>query len=92
MCPLSQVNGAQIDLATAYLFRRDLNGSTETIRPVLAQPASLRNVSLAGRLTRAQTTLLSPAWARNPQARQLADEIGEWLLGQESPRPATGRT
>ena len=47
--------------------------------PGLAQPASLRNVSLAGRLARTQTTLLSPIWARNSQARQLADEIGDWL-------------
>ncbi|MGH3403905.1 MAG: hypothetical protein ACRDRJ_15605 [Streptosporangiaceae bacterium] len=89
--PLSQVNGAQIDLATAYLLSSDLDGSAQTIRPVLAQPASLRNVSLAGRLARAQTTLLSPPWTRNQEAHQLADEIGEWL-GQEPRRSASGRT
>jgi hypothetical protein len=76
---LSQITGAQIDLATAYLLSNDLDGSAEAIRPVLAQPASLRNVSLAGRLARTQTTLLSTAWARNSQARQLADDIGDWL-------------
>ncbi|HUZ55597.1 MAG TPA: hypothetical protein VMU94_24090 [Streptosporangiaceae bacterium] len=76
---LSQITGAQTDLATARLLSNDLDGSAEAIKPVLAQPASLRNVSLAGRLARTQTTLLSPAWARNAQARQLADDIGDWL-------------
>jgi hypothetical protein len=76
---LSQITGAQIDLATARLLGNDLDGSAEAIMPGLAQPASLRNVSLAGRLARTQTTLLSPIWARNSQARQLADEIGDWL-------------
>jgi hypothetical protein len=89
--PLSQVSGAQIDMAAACLLSNDLDGSAETIRPVLAQPASLHNVSLAGRLARTQTTLLSPAWARNPQARQLADEISEWLVLRQKPcRPTSG--
>jgi hypothetical protein len=76
---LSQITGAQIDLATARLLSNDLDGSADAIKPVLAQPASLRNVSLAGRLARTQTALLSPPWARNTQARQLADDIGDWL-------------
>lgn len=75
----SQVNGARIDMATACLLSDDLNGGTEAIRPVLAAPASLRNVSLTGRLTRTRTTLLSQHWARNSQARQLADQIGQLL-------------
>jgi hypothetical protein len=91
--PLSQVSGAQIDMAAACLLGNDLDGSAETIRPVLAQPASLDNVSLAGRLARTQTTLLSPAWAKNPQARQLADEISEWLVLRQKPcRPTSGIT
>lgn len=76
---MSQVNGAQIDMATACLLSNDLDGCAEAITPVLAQPTALRNVSLAGRLARTRTTLLSPAWAKNSQARQLADEIGDWL-------------
>jgi transcriptional regulator with XRE-family HTH domain len=77
--PVSQVNGVRIDMATACLFKNDLDSSAEAIRPVLAQPASVRNVSLAARLARAQTILLSPAWAKDGQARQLADDIGQWL-------------
>jgi hypothetical protein len=78
--PLSQIDGARIDLATACLLNNDLDAGTEAIKPVLAQPPSVRNVSLAGRLVRTRTTLLSCAWAGNGQARQLDDEIGQWLV------------
>ncbi len=83
--PLSQVTGARIDMATACLLNRDLDGGVETIQSVLAQPTSLRNASLAGRLARLRSALLSPAWAKNAQARQLADEIGEWLTAGREP-------
>lgn len=77
--PLSQVNGARIDLATACLLNGDLEAGTQAIKPVLAGAASPRNVSLIGRLARTRTALLSPPWVKNGQARQLADEIGHWL-------------
>ncbi len=90
--PVSQVNGVRIDMATAFLLNGDLDSSAEIIRPVLTQPASLRNVSLVGRLARTRATLLSPGWARNGRARQLADDIGRWLAtDQEPPGPGTGR-
>ena len=72
-------------MATACLFTNDLDGGAEALKPVLAQPASVRNVSLAGRLARTRTALLSPAWAKNAQARQLADEIGHWLTTDRVP-------
>jgi hypothetical protein len=91
--PLSQVNGVRIDMATACLLNGDLDSSAEAITPVLTQPATRRNVSLTGRLARTQTTLLSPAWAKNGQARQLADDIGQWLTtDQEAGRPGTGQS
>src|SRR6266704_2552561 len=71
--PVSQINGARIDLATACLLNGDLDSSTEALNPLLTRPASVRNVSLVGRLARTRTTLLSPAWAKNSQARRLAD-------------------
>ncbi len=83
--PLSQVNGVRIDMATACLLTNDLDGGAEALKPVLAQPASVRNVSLAGRLARTRTTLLSPGWAKNAKARQLADEIGHWLTTDRAP-------
>jgi hypothetical protein len=79
---VSQVNGAQIDMATACLLNNDLDGGTKAMQPVLAQPASPVNVSLRGRLARTRTALLSPMWAKNAEARQLADEIGGWLASR----------
>jgi hypothetical protein len=84
--PLSQVNGARIDLATACFLNNDPDSGTAAIKPVLAQPASLRNVSLVGRLARTQATLLSPAWAKNSQARQLTGDIGQWLTTEQAPK------
>jgi transcriptional regulator with XRE-family HTH domain len=84
--PLSQVNGARIDMATAYLLSHDLDGGAEALEPLLGQPVELRNVSLTGRLARTRTILLSPAWARSTHAGQLADAIGEWLSSSERHR------
>jgi len=88
--PLSQIDGARIDLATACLLNNDLDASGEAIKPVLAQPPAVRNVSLAGRLVRTQTALLTRPWAGNGPARQLADEIGHWLdTGHAAELPGT---
>lgn len=86
--PVSQINGARVDLATACLLNGDLNSGAEALNPLLTQPTSLRNVSLVGRLARTRTTLLSSAWAKNSQARQLADEIGQWLAIGPEPQQA----
>ena len=77
--PLSQVNGARIDLATACLLNGDLDSGTHAVKRVIAGASSPRNVSLIGRLARTRTALLAPPWVKNGQARQLADEIGQWL-------------
>jgi hypothetical protein len=84
--PLSQINGARIDLATACLLDRNLDAAAEALEPLLAQPIGLRNVSLTGRLARTRTILLASAWAKNTQAHQLADTIGEWLTRSERHR------
>jgi transcriptional regulator with XRE-family HTH domain len=90
--PLSQVKGVRIDMATACLLNGDLDSGAEAIRPALTQPVSPRNTSLAGRLARTRTTLLSPAWAKNDQARQLAADIGQWLTTDQAlGRPGTGQ-
>jgi hypothetical protein len=90
--PLSQVKGVRIDMATACLLNGDLDSGAEAIKPVLTQPASPRIVSLVGRLARTRTTLLSSAWAKNGQARELADEISQWLTTDQVPgRPGTGQ-
>jgi hypothetical protein len=61
--PVSQINGVRIDLATAYFLTGDLSSAIEAIKPLLASPVSVRNVSLVGRLTRTRTILRSPTWA-----------------------------
>jgi len=76
---LSQVNGARIDLATACLLNRDGDGAIEAISPVLALPASLRNVSLTGRLVRTRNTLLAQPFSNDSQVRHLADDVNDWL-------------
>lgn len=88
--PLSQANGARIDMATACLLNGDLDTGTDALQPVLRQPASLRNVSLLGRLARTRTTLLSPVWAKNSQAHQLADDVGHWLSTEYRPAISVG--
>jgi hypothetical protein len=79
-------------MAPACLLNGDLDSGAEAIKPVLAHPATPRNVSLTGRLARTGTTLLGPAWAKDGQARQLADDIGQWLtIDQDTERPGTSQ-
>lgn len=80
--PLSQVNGARIDLATACLILRELDEAEAALSPVLAIPSSLGNVSLSGRLERARKHLASPCWSGDPAARQLSDVLGDWPAKQ----------
>lgn len=76
--PLSQLNGARIDLVTACLVCGDRDRAEEAIQDVLELPQSARNMSLAGRMNRTHRTLLSQPWARDTRARQLADAISQW--------------
>jgi hypothetical protein len=73
-------------MATACLLNGDLEGGAEAIGLVLAQSALARNASLVGRLARTRTALEASAWAANARARQLADDIGEWLAAGKEPR------
>jgi transcriptional regulator with XRE-family HTH domain len=80
--PFSQVSGTRIDLATACLMQDERDEAEEALEPVLAVPAAMRNVSLAGRLARTRRILHSRQWAEDTAARQLDDAIGEWLAGR----------
>jgi len=75
---LSQVAGARIDLASAYLLSGERDAAEDVLRLVIAAPASLGNVSLSGRLARTRATLASPRWSKDPVARQLSAAISEW--------------
>jgi transcriptional regulator with XRE-family HTH domain len=73
--PVSQVSGASIDLATAYLLSGDLDRAGMMIGEILAASSPLANASLSGRLIRARSTLGSGRWAADKSARQLAEAI-----------------
>jgi len=75
----SQVNGARIDLAAAHLLGHDRDGAEDAIQQVFALPASMRNISLAGRMARVRDALLAPHWADDAPAQQLAGSITAWL-------------
>lgn len=81
--PLSQVLGAQIDLATACLFSHERDQAEETLRTVVAAaPSSLANVSLSGRLARTRRVLASAYWSKDRAAQQLGEMISEWPTRQ----------
>lgn len=75
--PRSQVMGARIDLASALLFDGDLDAAEDALKLVAATPASLKNVSLSGRLARTRAVLASPHWVADPAARRLSNSIAE---------------
>jgi hypothetical protein len=80
--PFSQVTGIHIDLATACLMQNERDEAEESLETLLAVPATMRNVSLSGRLVRTRRVLRSQHWSEDPAARQLDDAIGEWLAGR----------
>lgn len=86
---VSQVTGTRIDLAAACLLGGDRDEAEEALGHVFAVPSPLRNVSLSGRLARAQKSLGSTYWSADPKARQLNDALGEWLAGWSQPGPGT---
>src|SRR5215472_214897 len=80
--PFSQVAGIRIDLASACLMQNERDEAEEALEAVLAVPTAMRNVSLAGRITRTRRVLRSRHWQEDATARQLDEAIGEWLAGR----------
>jgi tetratricopeptide (TPR) repeat protein len=76
--PFSPVNGIRIDIASARLIGRDLDGASDSLRPVLGLDAAQRNTALVGRLKSVRVTLGSPRLARVTAARDLAEVIDQW--------------
>jgi hypothetical protein len=63
-------------------MRDERDEAEAALEPVLAVPAAMRNVSLAGRLAKTRRILHSRRWPEDSAARQLDDAIGEWLAGR----------
>jgi transcriptional regulator with XRE-family HTH domain len=82
--PVSQLNGARIDLATACLLCGDRDQAEEALHDVFQLPKAARNISLAGRLNRTRRTLMSGRWTRDARARELAEIMGQWSVTDPS--------
>jgi hypothetical protein len=76
--PFSPVNGIRIDIASARLLSRDLDGASDSLRPVLGLDPAMRNTALIGRLKSVRVMLGTPTWARVSAARDLAEVIDQW--------------
>lgn len=81
---LSQISGTRIDLAAGRLLSRDRDGALDVLRPVLSVPTSVRNISLAGRLTRVRDILQSELWRGDAEAQGVGDEVQDWLTTSSS--------
>ncbi|MFF3854733.1 hypothetical protein [Micromonospora sp. NPDC002575] len=84
--PYSQINGARIDVATAYLHMGERDAAADALHGVLELPAHKRNVSLTGRLAKAGRLLTKEPWASDPEAQRLAEGVSVWLA-ETSARP-----
>ena len=76
--PYSPINGTRIDVAAARLLRRDLDGASEVLEPVLALEPTKRNAALTGRIIGVRHQLDAPEWTRTSDARDLTAQIDEW--------------
>lgn len=77
--PFSPVNGIRIDIASARLLGRNLDGASDSLRPVLDLNPTMRNAALVGRLTSVRVMLRTPSWTRVSAARDLAEVIDQWM-------------
>jgi hypothetical protein len=84
--PLSQLNGARVDVASARLLTGNRDGAEELLREVLALQPRMRNVSLSGRMAKVRKILLTPCWQGDQTAASMAEAIGAWL-SETSLRP-----
>lgn len=91
--PLSQVLGAQIDLATAHVISGELDGAAEIVTNSVSTAHMLRNTSLAGRLTRTHAALNSEALQGSTPALELGEAVRALITYQaadsESDAPTT---
>lgn len=76
--PFSPVNGIRIDIASARLSGRDLEGATDSLKPVLCLDPAMRNAALTGRLKSVRATLHTSTWVAVSTARDLTEAIDQW--------------
>ena len=69
---------ARIELATARLRARQLDGAIAAMAPVLALPSAKRIASLSQRMGRVRAELARPHYHGSAQARELDEQIEEF--------------
>jgi hypothetical protein len=69
---------ARLDVTTARLALRDLEGAHEALRPVLELPLERRIEQLASGLSRVRSALAVPRYARAQIAREITQEVDQY--------------
>jgi len=69
---------ARIELATARLRARQLDGAVAAMAPVLALPSAKRIASLSQRMGRVRAELARPHYHGSAQARELDEQVEEF--------------
>lgn len=82
--PISQTLGSKIDLATAHIMSGDLDEAYEIVTGTIAAATNLKNASLAGRLARTRSVLISANHLDSSLARQLDEGIRELISAEFS--------
>jgi hypothetical protein len=70
---------ARVDMAMAFLLRRDVDGATASLEPVLTAPVGLRIAQLADRLSGIQRRVAGTEFNGSRQGRDLRERIGAFV-------------
>lgn len=76
---------ARVDIATAYLIRKDIAGAATALRPVLEIAAGKRISQLGDRLAGVSQQLAGPGFGGAREARDLIEIIGAFRSGTAVP-------
>lgn len=82
----SFVDPARADLAAARLIGQDLDGAIEALDPVWSVSVDRRRFGFTSRLATIRTTLATPGWAGSVPARNLHDQITEFVTEADEHR------
>jgi hypothetical protein len=88
--PFSPINGLRIDVSTARVLRRDLDGAQEVLKPVLELEPAKRNAALVGRMSAVRAELSSPSWQRASAAVDLVGDLDQWSSHTAAAHPPVG--
>jgi hypothetical protein len=70
---------ARVDMAMAYLLKRNVDGAAASLAPVLATPVGLRIAQLADRLSGVQRCLSGSRFTGAREARDLGEQISAFV-------------